>query len=136
MSGSGGFYKYRCKYFLPYNCQNWVWVNYAACASCLAEGREGEEIINPGEQARSGVENAALPQWRRSPDILVPRAHNGSLQYDSFEIVGHGESGNDWTLRLKGPPQQPLTTTAMTTNDTPQGILAPTGVLNYAGYYH
>lgn len=35
MSGSGGFYKYRCKYFYTHNCQNWVWVNKAACASCL-----------------------------------------------------------------------------------------------------
>ncbi|KAK3937693.1 hypothetical protein QBC46DRAFT_410893 [Diplogelasinospora grovesii] len=40
MSGSGGFYKYMCKYFYTHNCPNWVWVNYAACASCLAEGRE------------------------------------------------------------------------------------------------
>ncbi|KAK3371445.1 hypothetical protein B0T24DRAFT_680528 [Lasiosphaeria ovina] len=131
MSGSGGFYKYRCKYFLSNNCQNWVWVNYAACATCLAEGREGEELTKPGEQ----VDNAAPQPWRRSPDILVPRAHNGSLQYDSFEIVGHGESGNDWTLRLKGGPQQVLTTTTMTTHDTPQGIMAPTGVFNYSGYY-
>lgn len=35
MSGAGGFYKYRCKYFYTHNCPNWVWVNNAPCASCL-----------------------------------------------------------------------------------------------------
>ena len=39
MSGGGqpggGFYKYRCKHFYTYECMNWVWVNHAACATCL-----------------------------------------------------------------------------------------------------
>jgi hypothetical protein len=35
MSGSGGFYKYRCKYFLSHNCPNWVYCNGHACANCL-----------------------------------------------------------------------------------------------------
>ena len=35
MSGSGGFYKYRCKYFYTKSCQNWVYVNGEACMSCL-----------------------------------------------------------------------------------------------------
>lgn len=35
MSGSGGFYKYRCKYFYTHNCTNWVYVNNAPCANCL-----------------------------------------------------------------------------------------------------
>jgi hypothetical protein len=35
MSGSGGFYKYRCKYFYTYNCPNWVYCNGHACAMCL-----------------------------------------------------------------------------------------------------
>ena len=34
MSGSGGIYKYRCKYFLTHDCPNWVFVNYAPCADC------------------------------------------------------------------------------------------------------
>jgi hypothetical protein len=42
MSGSGGFYKYRCRYFLTHNCPNWVWVHNAPCANCLAEGRDDE----------------------------------------------------------------------------------------------
>lgn len=35
MSGSGGFYKYRCKYFYAKSCQNWVYVNGEACITCL-----------------------------------------------------------------------------------------------------
>lgn len=36
MSGSGGYYKYRCKYFLTaYCCTNWVYVAHAPCANCL-----------------------------------------------------------------------------------------------------
>lgn len=34
-SGSGGFYKYRCKYFHSHNCPHWVYVNNAPCAYCL-----------------------------------------------------------------------------------------------------
>ncbi|KAK3371633.1 hypothetical protein B0T24DRAFT_629862 [Lasiosphaeria ovina] len=50
MSGSGGFYKYRCKYFITQNCQNWVWVNYATCACSLADGRESGEAFDDGEK--------------------------------------------------------------------------------------
>lgn len=39
MSGSGGFYKYRCKYFYTHNCNNWVYVNNAPCANCLVSAR-------------------------------------------------------------------------------------------------
>lgn len=34
-SGSGGFYKYRCKYFYTHNCSNWVYVSNSPCATCL-----------------------------------------------------------------------------------------------------
>ena len=34
MSGSGGYYKYRCKYFYTHNCTNWVYINKTACANC------------------------------------------------------------------------------------------------------
>lgn len=32
---SGGYYKYRCKYFFTHNCPYWVWVHNAPCAHCL-----------------------------------------------------------------------------------------------------
>ncbi|EPS35065.1 hypothetical protein H072_11524 [Dactylellina haptotyla CBS 200.50] len=37
---SGGYYKYRCKYFYSHNCPNWVWVNNSTCAECAAAGRD------------------------------------------------------------------------------------------------
>lgn len=40
MSGSGGFYKYRCKYFYTHNCTNWVYVNNSPCANCLVSTSE------------------------------------------------------------------------------------------------
>ncbi|KAK3943199.1 hypothetical protein QBC46DRAFT_378508 [Diplogelasinospora grovesii] len=58
MSGSGGFYKFRCKYFYTHDCPNWVWVSHAPCASCLADGRDGlvEERI---EMTKSESEELA-----------------------------------------------------------------------------
>ncbi|KAF8862763.1 hypothetical protein BDZ45DRAFT_798940 [Acephala macrosclerotiorum] len=47
MSGSGGYYKYRCKYWLTYNCPHWVWVNNAPCAHCLADGRDDSDMPTP-----------------------------------------------------------------------------------------
>lgn len=35
MSGSGGFPKFRCKYWSSHNCDNWVWVNGRACVYCV-----------------------------------------------------------------------------------------------------
>jgi hypothetical protein len=35
MSGGGGYFKYRCKNWLTYNCGEWVWVNGTACINCL-----------------------------------------------------------------------------------------------------
>ncbi len=35
INSSGGFYKYRCKYFLSHNCNRWVWVNNNPCPTCL-----------------------------------------------------------------------------------------------------
>ena len=32
---SGGFYKYRCKYFYLESCTNWIYVNGEACTPCL-----------------------------------------------------------------------------------------------------
>lgn len=44
MSGSGGFYKYRCKYFYTYNCTNWVYVSQAPCANCLVSSVAVESL--------------------------------------------------------------------------------------------
>ncbi|CAI6097037.1 hypothetical protein V2G26_016005 [Clonostachys chloroleuca] len=99
MSGSGGFYKYRCKYFYSHNCTNWVWVNNAPCASCLAEGRDEEH-----KQSSS---------WPLSRDIVAPRVRDGILQYMLMELVAPTEPGHNWTLQDKAqpaPPAVPVTT--------------------------
>ncbi|KAK3946243.1 hypothetical protein QBC46DRAFT_3005 [Diplogelasinospora grovesii] len=120
MSGSGGFYKYRCKYFYTHNCPNWVWVNNAPCASCLAEGRDADENVSNSTAAPSAP-------WRLGKEIYVPQVYDGTLQYTLMEIVATGESGNYWTLRHK-VTQQPLVTQTMTTSDTPRAVYVTTGV--------
>ncbi|CAH0034977.1 unnamed protein product [Clonostachys rhizophaga] len=64
---SGGFYKYRCKYFYSHNCTNWVWVNNAPCASCLAEGRD---------QTSYGL---SPPRHNRKGFLSDSRARNGEI---------------------------------------------------------
>lgn len=113
MSGSGGFYKYRCKYFYSHNCQNWVWVNGSTCASCLAEGRDAE----------GAPSNAA---WTMPRDMLVPSYHDGTLQYTLMEIVSITGPGNYWTLRHKAA--QPIVPPIPTTGATPRAVLVSTGL--------
>ncbi|KAI1374847.1 hypothetical protein F4677DRAFT_447112 [Hypoxylon crocopeplum] len=105
MSGSGGFYKYRCKYFYSHNCPNWVYVNNSPCANCCAEGREGDGAASE------------LPSYRHSRDICVPRVEDGIVHYTLMEIVNTDESGNQWTLRYKANQTQVPTVT--TTSATP-----------------
>lgn len=122
MSGSGGFYKYRCKYFYTHNCPNWVWVNNASCASCLAEGRDaGEELPMVGNSA-----------WKMAKEICVPLIRDGALEYTLMEIVASDESGNDWTLRQKTP--QPTAYVPLTTRDTPDAVLSTAGVPRSMGH--
>ncbi|KAI2610675.1 uncharacterized protein GGS25DRAFT_518972 [Hypoxylon fragiforme] len=101
MSGSGGYYKYRCKYFYTHNCPNWVYVNNSPCANCCAEGRDVE---------------GALPE-RYSHDICVPRVEDGIVHYTLMEIVATDEPGNHWMLRYK--VNQTQVPTVMTTSATP-----------------
>ncbi|KAI5860336.1 hypothetical protein GGS23DRAFT_233163 [Durotheca rogersii] len=110
MSGSGGFYKYRCKYFYTHNCPNWVYVNNSPCASCCAEGRDVDGAV------------VEMPTWRYSHDICVPRVEDGIMHYTLMEIVNIDESGSQWMLRYKvGHTQIPA---VMTTSATP-GVPVP-----------
>ncbi|KND94578.1 hypothetical protein TOPH_01232 [Tolypocladium ophioglossoides CBS 100239] len=96
--GGNGFYKYRCKFFISHNCPNWVWVANSPCASCLALGRENEQ--------------AKMPAWTASRDIVAPRVRDGVLQYVVMELVPPTEPGEHWTLRDKisaPPPAVPVT---------------------------
>jgi len=104
MSGSGGYYKYRCKYWLTYNCPHWVWVNNAPCAHCLADGRD-EETVMP-------------PTFRISREIYVPQFENGSLNYIMMGIIAASDFDSGWAV--KTAPQQtiPVTTVPSTAPST------------------
>ncbi|KAB5515633.1 hypothetical protein GE09DRAFT_1066666 [Coniochaeta sp. 2T2.1] len=47
MSGSGGYAKYRCKYFSTYGCDKWVWVMNTACPYCVTQGRDEDTVPDP-----------------------------------------------------------------------------------------
>ncbi|EPE25632.1 hypothetical protein GLAREA_01544 [Glarea lozoyensis ATCC 20868] len=76
MSGSGGYYKYRCKYFFTHNCPHWVW----------ADGRDSAEAIMPSP-------------FRLSREVYVPQFENGALQYIMFEIISNSETDSGWTIK-------------------------------------
>ncbi|KAI5926046.1 hypothetical protein F4810DRAFT_621012 [Camillea tinctor] len=103
MSGSGGFFKYRCKYFYTHNCPNWVYVNNTPCPSCCAEGREIESTA------------AGTQTWTPS-EICVPHVEDGVIYYTLMEIVPTGTEGTYWTLRYKvnQQTQAPIVTTSAT----------------------
>ncbi|KAG5976238.1 hypothetical protein E4U56_002193 [Claviceps arundinis] len=94
---SGGFYKYRCKYFYTHDCQNWVWMNNAPCATCLAEGRDDEM--------------APIPVSMINRDISVPYVHDGVLQYALMEVAVSAEPSDYWTvtdMAARPPPAIPV----------------------------
>jgi len=95
MSGSGGYYKYRCKYWLTYNCPNWVWVNNAPCAHCLADGRDSDTAVMSSP-------------FRISREVFVPQIENGSLHYIIMEIVAASDTDSGWAV--KDIPIQPFPT--------------------------
>ncbi|GAB1313096.1 hypothetical protein MFIFM68171_03306 [Madurella fahalii] len=144
MSGSGGFYKYRCKYFYTYNCPNWVYANGHACPMCLAEGREAADT--PAMAASSS--SATANPWRQyqhhhhhphqQTEICVPQASHGTLRYTVMEVIPTDEGSGRayWILRQKvmEPPRTVMISSSMTTSDTPRPVMAPaTGVSGMAG---
>lgn len=122
MSGSGGFYKYRCKYFYTYNCPNWVYCNGHACAMCLVGVPSLHDVLsyppfadlllNKQAEGRDSMETEATapPNWQqqqrqaqqhvRRPnvasaytEICVPQAIHGTLRYTVMEIIPTDEPG-------------------------------------------
>ncbi|PSS22034.1 hypothetical protein M430DRAFT_40825 [Amorphotheca resinae ATCC 22711] len=91
MSGTGGYYKYRCKYWLTYNCPNWVWVNNASCAHCLAEGRDSETAVLSGA-------------FSRVPETYVVHLETCSLHCNNRETIEASGGKGEWGLE-DGPSQ-------------------------------
>ncbi|KAI0441057.1 hypothetical protein F4803DRAFT_438391 [Xylaria telfairii] len=106
MSGGGGFYKFRCKYFYTHECPNWVYVNNTACASCSAQGRDAEP-------AASQAPNMGYPI-----EVLFPHAEEGALTYISMELEAapNDGGGNYWVAGYgtdnQAQAQAPPTTSA------------------------
>jgi len=97
MSGSGGYYKYRCKYWLTHNCAHWVWVNNAPCAHCLAEGRDAQEELESHS-------------FRSTREVFVPQFENGFLQYAIMEIIAVSEMDSGWAVKWASLDPTPIST--------------------------
>ncbi|KAI1129878.1 hypothetical protein F5Y10DRAFT_143835 [Nemania abortiva] len=101
--GGGGFYKFRCKYFLSHECPNWVYVNGSACASCSAQGRD--------------IEPAASQAPRYSPEVSIPVIEGGAVTRYEVEQIPPNNFGYHWGVRpnVERPsqPQVPTTTSAL-----------------------
>ncbi|CAK7229336.1 hypothetical protein SCUCBS95973_007186 [Sporothrix curviconia] len=101
MSGSGGFYKYRCKYFLSHDCPNWVFVNNAPCADCCAAGRDthdpGQDLLASHHPFLYG----SSPEF----EIGVPVFQDGLLRYTFAGMLSSYEPGADFAswITLRPP---------------------------------
>ncbi|KAI5812934.1 hypothetical protein BZA77DRAFT_322667 [Pyronema omphalodes] len=49
-----GYHRFKCKFWLTYNCNNWTWVNGSACAECVSQGRDDIEATDSGI---NGIQN-------------------------------------------------------------------------------
>ncbi|KAI1258519.1 hypothetical protein F5Y18DRAFT_413264 [Xylariaceae sp. FL1019] len=116
MSGSGGFYKYRCKYFYTHDCPNWVYVNNTACATCSSHGRDVESAHS---QAQSQAQTTGY-----SKEICVPRVEGGVLYYTLMAIPADG--GNYWALRYNKTTGQGVQPSVPTTTSAIPGAPIPT----------
>jgi len=93
MSG-GGYYKYRCKYWLTHDCPHWVWVNNAPCAHCLADGRDSDVGMMQGP-------------FRISREVYVPQLENGSFHYTIMDIIAASDFDSGWTVKDLSQQQYP-----------------------------
>ncbi|PQE27812.1 hypothetical protein CJF32_00010106 [Rutstroemia sp. NJR-2017a WRK4] len=97
MSGSGGYYKYRCKYWLTFNCPNWVWVNDAPCASCLAKGRDNEISVP--------IRTSLLVR-----EFLTPRFEDDDFLDVLKEVITAGEVDSGWVMNSSSKLECPTST--------------------------
>ncbi|ERS96606.1 hypothetical protein HMPREF1624_06815 [Sporothrix schenckii ATCC 58251] len=122
MSGSGGFYKYRCKYFMTHDCPNWVFVNYAPCADCCAAGRDADEMRDDGQSSGFYHSHHALYAAAPEFEIGVPLFQDGILSYSLARLTSSLEPGSDfasWTTHQ--PPMSAGLSSSNPSQDAPQG---------------
>jgi len=121
MSGSGGYNKYRCKYFSTHGCDKWVMLMNTACPYCVAAGRDDVGV-------------SAEQSFTHPREACIPIVHQGTITYTIMDLVHTGQPGNYLALRRK-TTQQPLMPT-ITTSDTPGIVLQTTGMGTHTGYQH
>ncbi|KAI1359187.1 hypothetical protein F5Y08DRAFT_320178 [Xylaria arbuscula] len=95
MSGSGGFYKYRCTYFFTHECPNWVYVVNGVCAECSARGREYPPEASPASQSSPSSkdytsENSRMPRPRSTEiqQLVLRRVNQSHSNAPEWHIVG------------------------------------------------
>ncbi|KAI0971035.1 hypothetical protein F4678DRAFT_461581 [Xylaria arbuscula] len=96
MSGSGGFYKYRCGYFYTHECPNWVYVNNTGCAECSAMGRDANpaasQVVRSWPSSSDHMGDRAQAHRSRSTEVRpliirrIDQAHSDSAQ--EWHIAG------------------------------------------------
>jgi hypothetical protein len=101
--GGGGYYKYRCKNWLTYNCESWVWVNGAVCANCLVRNGVGlaNKMIKYVVQAQ-GREAETPGRSIITQELRVSRL-DSPPNYTCFEIVSI-DYGHEAMWREKDKP--------------------------------
>ncbi|KAK4223220.1 hypothetical protein QBC38DRAFT_54387 [Podospora fimiseda] len=110
---SGGYNKFRCKYWLSHDCPNWVYMNGHACGACLAEGREAGEGL-PAET-----------------EVQIPQGINGTLEYMTMGLVPNERSGPDpgaYYTYLQKVTAPGVPANNIVTSDTPRPIMTTTGI--------
>lgn len=97
MSGSGGFYKYRCKYFYTHNCPNWVYCNGHACAMCLVSHQRHSHRLHTlaGQLILCHRPKAAMQQTPSQQCLHSPtrQRHGG--------IINHNISSSNSSTRQR-----------------------------------
>jgi hypothetical protein len=136
MSGSGGFYKYRCKYFYSKQCPEWVYVNGDPCSECLVScwlpclGTSSDPTNTQLQRKGLDATEDFVPMWPGVRDICVPVLQDGFLQYAIMELVLPDASGY-WTLRAKvaqPPPVAPPSFGGTAELPRPRPLLNPANV--------
>ncbi|KAI5837189.1 hypothetical protein DFP73DRAFT_569297 [Morchella snyderi] len=98
MSGSG-FYRFRCKNFLTYNCENWVWVNHSACAQCVAAGRDNTDSELQTDDGHS-ASSVVLPCEIISPRRSAATASGLDFFHHLFSSEEEGEKEKDIAVAM------------------------------------
>ncbi|KAI0882293.1 uncharacterized protein GGS22DRAFT_191462 [Annulohypoxylon maeteangense] len=72
---SGGYYKFRCKYFLTHNCNNWVYVNGSPCANCCEDEKPQDDYPISESPAEDDKPHGEIVQCEKCHCWVDDRPH-------------------------------------------------------------